>query len=207
MNEILQGKHSINLLQPELIAVKPLWTLKRVIVLWVSILLVMITAVFVNQNQLAKNTSQQNQLKSEEIFLNEKLASLENELSSHKPNNTLKTKITALTAILNNKTYLYAELTDSTKIQVAGFAHSMTELSEKHHKGISLSEIQMNKNNMSFSGITKTPQAVPAWLAGFEHSTFLSGKKFINFVMQENDDKQIQFTVSSTINTKGLKNE
>jgi len=207
MNDIVQGKHGINLLQPELIAVQPLWTLKRVVALWAFILLIMITAVFVSQHQLTKNTKQQNQLKSEEIFLNEKLTSLESKLSSHKPNNTLKTKIAALTSILNNKTYLYAELTDSTKIQVAGFAQSMTELSEKHHKGISLSEIQINKNDMSFSGITKTPQAVPAWLAGFEHSTFLSGKKFINFVMHENDDKQIQFTVSSKINSKGLNNE
>jgi len=38
---------------------------------------------------------------------------------------------------------------------------------------------------------------VPAWLAGFENSTFLSGKRFVNFVMKENEKSEIEFTVSS----------
>ena len=60
---------------------------------------------------------------------------------------------------------------------------------------------------MVFSGLTKNPQSVPAWLAGFENSTFLSGKRFINFVMQENEDQVIEFTVSSKGDLRTLRNE
>lgn len=197
MTEVAVGKHSINLMQPELTPVKPLWSLKRVLIVWGGIFLAMVLWIILSQNQLIQKNKRFTQLNNEKIALNEKLVQLENELEAHKPNNKLKEKIDLLAIILNNKTQLNAELTDTSKTQVAGFAQSMTELSENHHKGISLSIVQINNDDMTFAGVTKNPQAVPSWLAGFENSTFLSGKKFINFVMQENEKQQIQFAVSS----------
>jgi hypothetical protein len=38
---------------------------------------------------------------------------------------------------------------------------------------------------------------VPNWLSGFESSTFLSGKRFINFSLTENEQKLTEFVVSS----------
>ncbi|WP_077341023.1 PilN domain-containing protein [Pseudocolwellia agarivorans] len=207
MTEIITGKHSVNLLQPELIPVKPLWSLKRLFIVWSATLVFMLLLIFLSQNQLQKTSSRHQQLTNETIALNEKLVQLENELEAHKPDNKLKLKIDLLALILNNKTQLHAELTDTTKTQVAGFAQSMTELSENHHKGISLSIVQINNDDMTFAGVTKNPQAVPAWLAGFENATFLSGKKFINFVMQENEKQQIQFAVSSKADLEGFSYE
>jgi 23S rRNA C2498 (ribose-2'-O)-methylase RlmM len=157
----------------------------------------MIGWILFSQNQFKKADERYAQLKNEKIMLNEQMARLENELEAHKPSNKLKDKVELLTVILNNKTHLYKELTDTTKTQVAGFAQSMTELSQNHHKGISLSAVRINNDAMVFSGLTKNPQSVPAWLAGFENSTFLSGQRFINFVMQENEDQVIEFRVSS----------
>lgn len=207
MTEIITGKHSVNLLQPELIPVKPLWSLKRLFIVWSATLVFMLLLIFLSQNQLQKTSSRHQQLTNETIALKEKLVQLENELEAHKPDNKLKLKIDLLALILNNKTQLHAELTDTTKTQVAGFAQSMTELSENHHKGISLSIVQINNDDMTFAGVTKNPQAVPAWLAGFENATFLSGKKFINFVMQENEKQQIQFAVSSKADLEGFSYE
>ena len=197
MTDLITGKHSINLLQPELIPVKPLWSLKRVCIFWAVVTTAMIGWILFSQNQFKKADERYAQLKNEKIMLNEQMARLENELEAHKPSNKLKDKVDLLTVILNNKTHLYKELTDTTKTQVAGFAQSMTELSQNHHKGISLSAVRINNDAMVFSGLTKNPQSVPAWLAGFENSTFLSGQRFINFVMQENEDQVIEFRVSS----------
>jgi len=197
MTDLITGKHSINLLQPELIPVKPLWSLKRVCIVWAVVTIAMIGWILFSQNQFKKADERYAQLKNEKIMLNEQMARLENELEAHKPSNKLKDKVDLLTVILNNKTHLYKELTDTTKTQVAGFAQSMTELSQNHHKGISLSAVRINNDAMVFSGLTKNPQSVPAWLAGFENSTFLSGQRFINFVMQENEDQVIEFRVSS----------
>ncbi|WP_426359755.1 PilN domain-containing protein [Pseudocolwellia sp. HL-MZ19] len=207
MTDVMSGKHNINLLRPELIPVKPLWSLKRVCIVWAVVTVAMIGWILLSQNQLLKADERYAQLKSEKTMLNEQMARLENDLEAHKPSNKLKNKIDLLTLILNNKTRLHQELTDTTKTQVAGFAQSMTELSQNHHKGISLSEVRINNDAMVFSGLTKNPQSVPAWLAGFENSTFLSGKRFINFVMQENDDQVIEFTVSSKGDLGTLKDE
>jgi len=194
MTDVLASKHSINLLQPELIPVKPLWSLKRVCIVWGIVLIAMVAWAYISQHQLVKAESHLNQLKNEKAHLNSQLSNLENQLETHKPDNNLKGKIDLLSSILTNKTQLYKELTDTTKTQVAGFAKSMTELSENHHKGISLS-------------VTKNPQSVPAWLAGFENSTFLSGKRFINFLMNENEQNEVEFTVSSIADLEGLENE
>ena len=207
MTDVNTAKHSVNLLQPELIPVKPLWSLKRVCIVWAVVTVVMVGWILFSQNQLQKADERYAQLKSEKTILNEQMSRLQNELEAHKPSNKLKDKIDLLTLVLNNKTRLHEELTDTTKTQVAGFAQSMTELSQNHHKGISLSAVGINNDAMVFSGLTKNPQSVPAWLAGFENSTFLSGKRFINFVMQENEDQVIEFTVSSKGDLRTLKDE
>lgn len=202
MTDIMQGKHTINLLQAELFPVEPLWSLKKVVMVWVLVAVVMMCWVLFNQQKLTQINNNYTQLNDDKTALNKKLTELEGELEAHRPDNKLKEKIDSLALILNNKTRLHEELTDTTKTQVAGFAESMTELSENHHRGISLSLVQINNDDMTFVGITKTPQAVPVWLAGFETSTFLSGKQFINFVMQENEKKQTQFAVSSKAQLK-----
>jgi len=201
------GKNNINLLQAELIPVKPLWSLKRVSIVWAIAAVLMVSWVLFSQNQLTEADNRYAELKSEQAVLNDRMSTLEKDLVAHKPGSKIKDKIQLLIVVLNNKTRLYKELTDTTKTQVAGFAESMTELSDNHHKGISLSVVQINNDDLSFTGVTKNPQSVPAWLAGFESSTFLSGKRFINFVMQENDDKEIEFTVSSQGEREALTHE
>lgn len=197
MTDINTSKDSINLLQPELIPVKPLWSLKRVCILWFVVIVAMVGWIFLSQNQ--RDNAEQNyaELKREKVILNEKMATLEKKVAEHKSDHKLNDKVKLLTLVLNNKTRLYNSLTDTTKTQVAGFAQSMTELSENHHKGISLSVVQISNDELTFTGVTKAPQSVPAWLAGFENSTFLSGKRFVNFVMKENEKSEIEFTVSS----------
>jgi len=207
MTKAITKKYSINLLQPELIPEKPLWSLKRVVLVWALVTAVMVAWILLSQHQVKKANERYAQLKQEKTILNEQMSRLENELAVHKSNTKLKQKIDMLTLVLNNKTRLHKELTDTTKTQVAGFAQSMTELSQNHHKGISLSAVSINNDAMTFSGLTKDPQYVPAWLAGFENSTFLSGKRFINFAMQENQEKIIEFTVSSDSDLGTLNNE
>lgn len=201
------AKHHINLLRPELIPVEPLWSLKRVCIVWAVVTLAMLLWVAFSQYQLKHAQQTFSQLSEDQVYLSQSLVDLEKALAEHKPDNNIKNKIDLLALLLNNKTQLHAELTDSTKTQVAGFARTMTELAENHHKGVSLSSVHINPNFMSFVGLTKTPQSVPAWLAGFENSTFLSGKSFVNFLMKENENKHIEFSVSSKANIEEANNE
>jgi len=99
-----------------------------------------------------------------------------------------------------NKKALYKELTDPSRTFVTGFAAAMTELASLHHKDISLQTVNINTQDMTFSGLARVPEAVPAWLAGFENSTLLSGKSFIHFKLSENEDKITEFVVSSKVN-------
>ena len=73
----------------------------------------------------------------------------------------------------------------------------MVELAELHDKNISLQRVSIGNGNMTFSGIARTPDAVPSWLSGFESSTFLSGQRFVNFSLTENEQKLTEFVVSS----------
>lgn len=207
MTDIIVGKHDINLLQPELIPDKPLWSLKRVLMLWLLALLIMVGWIFFSQQQSSKLKSEHQELRVEKTRLNDQMILLEAELEAHKPSNKLKEKIDLLKLVLNNKTQLHEELTDSTNTQVAGFAQSMTELSENHNRGISLQRVKINKDDMAFKGITKSAELVPAWLTGFEKSTFLSGKTFVNFTLQENEDSALEFIVSSSKTLEDFNNE
>ncbi|WP_085284422.1 PilN domain-containing protein [Colwellia chukchiensis] len=73
----------------------------------------------------------------------------------------------------------------------------MAELAALHNKNISLEKVNIGPGSMTFSGIARTPDAVPNWLSGFESSTFLSGQRFLSFSLTENERKLTEFVVSS----------
>jgi len=99
--------------------------------------------------------------------------------------------------VIANKQHLHQQLTDPTQTYSAGFSSAMVELAELHNKNISLQRVNIGNGNMTFSGIARTPDAVPNWLSGFESSTFLSGKRFVNFSLTENKEQLTEFVVSS----------
>ena len=201
------GKYSINLLQPELIPDKPFWSLKRVVLVWILALVLMIAWAYFSDYQLSQSEHKFQQLTSEQNSLNNKLMELEAKVETDKQSNKLKEKVNLLKLVLANKSQLHDQLTDKTNTQVSGFAQSMTELSENHNKGISLLLVKISHEDMAFKGITKSPELVPAWLTGFEKSTFLSGKKFVNFTLQENEEEQLEFIVSSAKSLEDFNNE
>ena len=99
--------------------------------------------------------------------------------------------------MIANKQHLHQQLTDPAQTYSAGFSSAMAELAELHNNNISLQSVNIGNGNMTFTGIARTPDAVPNWLSGFESSTFLSGKRFINFSLTENEQQLTEFVVSS----------
>lgn len=192
-------KHSINLLQPELIPVQPLWTLRRVVVVWLLVLAGMIAWVVITQVHIQQLTAEFNSAKLTKQQTSEQLSRLEKQVSLNKASPVLQEKLDTLKLLLVNKEALHDKLTDASSTYAAGFSAAMAELAELHHKDISLHVIKMNANNMMFSGVAKTPDAVPSWLAAFEGATFLSGQSFRHFSLMENERKMTEFTVSSTV--------
>ena len=191
------AKYSINLLQADLLPAKALWTLNRVIALWLIALVVMLALIFISQLEL----SRLNAVFQAENALNDsqslQLQSLESTISANRKDAALLAKINMVKLVIANKQHLHQQLTDPTQTYSAGFSSAMTELAELHNKNISLQRVNIGNGNMTFSGIARTPDAVPNWLSGFDSSTFLSGKRFVNFSLTENEQQLTKFVVSS----------
>ncbi len=198
-SNVVNNKFSINLLQPELFPKKVMLTLSRVVTIWLLVLLVMIGwAVTVHYEQLSLQqtltTTQQTNSK-----LSAQVETLTTQLSNRKVDSELAEKLANVKLLMNNKQALHVKLTDPNVTYVAGFAKAMDELAQLHHQDIRLESININNNDMTFSGLALTPEAVPAWLAGFENSTLLSGKSFSQFKLSENEESITEFTVSSKL--------
>ncbi len=194
-------KLSINLLQAELIPTQPLWTLKRVVFVWIFALVFMFAWMSLEQYQLAQLSAQLKTANAEKQANDAQLASLEQQVRQNKADALLQEKLATVKLLLANKKLLHDQLTDVSSTYTAGFSRAMSELSQLHHKDISLQKIKMNPEQMLFSGLAKTPDAVPVWLAAFEGSTFLSGQTFKHFSLSENEQKVTHFTVSSLVNS------
>ncbi len=191
------AKYSINLLQADLLPAKALWTLNRVIAVWLAALVVMLALIFIAQMQL----SRLNAVFQAESALNSsqtvQLQNLEATISANRKDADLLAKLNTVKLVIANKQHLHQQLTDPTQTYSAGFSSAMAELAELHNKNISLQRVNIGNGNMTFSGIARTPDAVPNWLSGFESSTFLSGKRFVNFSLIENEEQLTEFVVSS----------
>ena len=194
----MSSQYTINLLKPELLPSKVLFTLKNVVISWGVVLTVMIFWSVFTQLSLNSLEADFNVLNKEKSAQTALLAKLEIKLSQQKADPILVSKLATLKQLMINKKSLIAHLTNDTETYITGFAKAMTELSELHSADISLQQVIINQHAMTFAGMARTPEAVPKWLAKFEHSSVLSGKAFNNFSLQENENKFTDFIVSSS---------
>lgn len=194
----MNNKLSINLLQPELLPKKDKVTLTRLALLAFFILALMALWAFYSVKNLEELNNQYNQSTVEEQKNKDTLSQLQAELGKKKQDPALLAKLSTLKSIMRNKQALHSKLTDPNKTYVAGFAQAMTELSKYHHKEISLSKVTIAQDEISFNGLAKNASAVPEWLAGFESSSFLSGKNFTYFKIFESEQKITTFEISSS---------
>lgn len=196
------AKHSINLLQADLLPTKALWSLTRVVTLWGVTLVVMLGLIFIVQWQVNSVKAEFDAVNLVSTAQTNELKSLELAISKNRQDTKLLAQLNTIKLVIANKEHLHEQLTDPSKTYSAGFSSAMVELSALHNKNISLQRVNIGHGNMTFSGLARTPDAVPNWLSGFESSTFLSGKRFINFSLTENEQKLTEFVVSSAP-TKG----
>ena len=194
----MMNKNSINLLQADLFPKEALLTLKRVVVIWLTTLATLLLVAFVSQHYATSQASTVQSLQSNQTIKNNELAELEVKVRQNQADSQLVDQLNTLKLLITNKQALHQELTNSNTTYVAGFAKAMNDLSNMHSANISLTKVIIEHNDMTFSGMARTPEAVPAWLALFESSTVLSGKVFSHFKMSENDSNFTDFVVSTT---------
>ena len=199
------AKLSINLLQEDLLPKNVLVTLPRVAIVWTIVFSVMFSWSLLNNYQVNQLTVQDQKLSRIKANQNALLVQLEAQIKANRADAKIIEELAMLKLLLSNKKVLHRELTDPSHTSVAGFASAMTELSSMHHKDISLEHVNITSLDLTFAGVARSPESVPAWLAKFEHSHFLSGKSFINFTLNENEQKLTEFVVSSKTDTGGVK--
>lgn len=199
------AKLSINLLQEDLLPKNVLVTLPRVAIVWAIVFAVMFSWSLLNNYQVNQLTVQDQKLSRIKANQNALLVQLEAQIKANRADAKIIEELAMLKLLLSNKKVLHRELTDPSHTSVAGFASAMTELSSMHHKDISLEHVNITSLDLTFAGVARSPESVPAWLAKFEHSHFLSGKSFINFTLNENEQKLTEFVVSSKADTGVVK--
>jgi Tfp pilus assembly protein PilN len=198
-------KTSINLLKSELFPEKKRLTLVRMCALWLIALVLMVSWSIFNNYQYQNIVKQQQLLTKEKQRQSVLVTNLEKEITSKKADVALTDKLNTIKLLLQHKQALHTKLTDAKLIFVSGFATAMSELSTLHHKGIRLQGIHIRNDEMYFTGLARQPEAVPAWLDGFQQSQLLSGKSFVGFKLSKNDDNITEFVVSSTMNKDAIK--
>jgi len=191
------NKFSINLLQQELLPEKVLLTLPRVVIVWCLVLFVMIGWTVTTNYTQHSIKDKLTILQKENSKYTKQLEKLTTKLTARKVDSLLVDKLATVKLLMSNKQALHAKLTNPNKTYVAGFAAAMDDLAQLHHQDIRLETININNDNMTFTGLALTPEAVPAWLAGFENSLLLSGKSFSHFKLSENEQNITEFMVSS----------
>jgi len=199
----MTAKHSINLLQAELFPEAPLLSFTRVVAIWLGLLSLMViwsVATEINYRQSAKTYDALIQDKQQKTKLAQ---SLELQLQNRNVSPALTEKLNTIKLVMRHKGALLHKLTDSNETFAGGFVMAMNDLSAMHHKDIRLQTISINSADMSFTGLARNPQAVPAWLAGFKKSRLLSGKSFVQFKLAKNEDNITEFVVSSALKEGG----
>jgi Tfp pilus assembly protein PilN len=190
-------KYDINLLQPQVLPKVPLLSLNRVVAIWGVLLVILSLVTAVGYYQLT-TTVKENQLlafeKSQKLAKQDELTA---RVSINRIAPELKAELETLQILIKNKKVLYTSLTDTSQTYVSGFAKAMTELANIHHRDISLENISINHNNISFAGLARTPNAVPVWMSSFKQADWLRGKYFKHFKLAENKQHYTAFYVSS----------
>ncbi|WP_057832757.1 PilN domain-containing protein [Colwellia sp. TT2012] len=191
------AKHSINLLQAELFPEQPLLSLSRVASAWLGLLLMMVIWAVVTEINYSQSAAIYDDLLKEQQQKTQLANSLAKEVQNRQVSPALTQNLSTITLVLQHKAALLAKLTDSNETFSGGFVMVMNDLSAMHHKDIRLQTISINATDMSFTGLARTPQAVPAWLAGFKQSRLLSGKAFVQFKLTQNEQNITEFVVST----------
>lgn len=193
----MNHKSRINLLQSELIPVKQILTLTNVALIWVLLLVIMLSLSAIKILEAKKINQQYSSIKGLNNTQKRTLVEMQNMLVNRKEDPALASELAKLKFVLKHKNLLKASLTNQDDTKVSGYAKVMTELARFHHKEIRLLSAQVSTSNISLSGITKHPEAVPHWLTNFEDASFLRGQMFANFSIVENEDKSVVFNVST----------
>ena len=193
----MAAKHNVNLLQAELFPEQPLLTLTRMLSVWLGVLLLMVIWAFVTQLNYNQSAASYDALLKEQQKKQQLVKQLESQLQNRHVAPALMQNLNAIKLVMQHKDALLNKLTDSNETFAGGFVMAMNDLSAMHHKDIRLQTISINAKHMSFTGLARNPQAVPAWLAGFKNSRLLSGKAFVNFRLTKNEQNITEFVVSS----------
>ncbi len=196
---MMTTKNSINLLQAELFPEKPLLTLTRVMGAWFALLSLMLIWGMITELNYNQSAARYDDLLKEKQQKQKLAKNLEMQIQNRQASPSLQRDLATIKLVMQHKDALLDKLTDSNETFAGGFVMAMNDLSAMHHKDIRLQTIRIDAQNMTFTGQARTPQAVPAWLAGFKKSRLLSGKAFVQFKLAKNEQNITEFVVSSEV--------
>ncbi|WP_202436355.1 PilN domain-containing protein [Vibrio eleionomae] len=184
---------SINLYQDHLKPEKNYFTLANVGIGWAAIASVFLCIFAFEyfhgvslQKELKITQQTETQLKSERD-------TLKKEAVSHQPSPEKLAAISRLKKEIESKKASIGAVDTIEKSKQIGYSGVMAGLAKLSNKNISLSEIEIDNNQLNIKGFARNAEAVPAWIAEFKQELHLVGRAFEKMQIARNEKGIVTF--------------
>ncbi|CED72384.1 type IV pilus, MSHA biogenesis protein MshI [Aliivibrio wodanis] len=194
----LFNQPSINLYNDRLKPKTDYFTLQNVVVSWVVGLTITAAIVGYYHWQYYNLSTEIQTLSITESSQKQTLASLSQQLESHKPSAAKMAAIQRLKEDIESKKTSLKVIDNFDEGMQIGYSGVMSSLTQLGQGNISLSKIYMSGENVNFIGYARTPDVIPNWINSFENEVHLIGRTFAQLEIKT-DEKGI---VSFVLNTK-----
>ena len=172
-------------------------TLVQAVAIIAVTLVLMLTLVYVAENDKAALELQVKAAKNKLIEQEAEVADLSNQVSLHVQNPALTQQLALLQTRLQYRDALLVQLSDLSLVQSSGFAILMSDLALQRDRDIRLNKIRLSGDSMTLTGIARTHEAIPRWIRKFSQGKSLQGREFSLLNINRNSDDVIAFTLTN----------
>ncbi len=191
------ASEGINLYPEHLKPKKDYFTFKNVVISWLTVCFVMamISVSILFKHSGAASELERVSLESQQQML--QLKDLNNQLSLHKPSASKIAAVERLKKDIAAKEASFRAINQLDNSSQIGFSGVMKSLTTIGKNDISLSKIQIQGDNMYFSGLARNATVVPRWIQAFKSEMHLVGRTFGKLSIQHDKYDRVTFTLTT----------
>lgn len=194
----------INLFPLHLRPKKEFLTLTNVAISWGIVAAIMLSLFGFYSIQNAKFNDQAENVRREADHLTQELKSVQDQVVAHKPTPSKVAALERLKLEIKDKKRSLQAIGDFDTAEQAGYSGVMSSLSELDTRDISVSSIVLDKQKLNLSGLARTPDSVPRWVAQFKNEVDLVGRNFEQLVIGRNENDVVTFQLVTSVDKGAL---
>ncbi|MDG3084802.1 MSHA biogenesis protein MshI [Vibrio hannami] len=192
----------INLFPSYLKPKKELLTLNNTAILWGSMTVIMLSVYGYYTVQNTNHQKQAADITREVNQLNQELKVVQGQVAAHKPTPSKISAIERIKIEVEGKKNALDAISKFDTAEKVGYSGVMTSLSELDTNDISISSIALEKQKLSLSGLARTPDSVPRFVAQFKNEVELIGRSFEQLTIGRNENDIVTFQLTTSVDSK-----